>query len=353
LTVPIPHGGDRDEAARRYGVPSESLLDFSASVSPLPLPEGVLEAIRGSLEHLDRYPDLESRLLRAALAFRHGRHEDEILVTSGATEALSLAMQARQPLRVGIVGPCYRDVERAAGQVGAGVDFFLAREDRGFVPAWDALSRWIPGHDVVALGSPCNPTGLVTDSGELAKAALTSPKTLFLLDEAFADFLETGSMTAKGLLPTNVLILRSMTKFWPLAGLRLGYVVGDRLRIRALRSCSAPWSVNAVAQAAGLACLKEEAYAGRLKSLIATERDFLVKGLQKGGLRVYPSQANFLLVFHPEPGFHKRLAVQHGVLVRDASDFPGLGSGFLRIAVRTREENTRLLEALPHAARTA
>ncbi len=349
---PIPHGGDVDAAAQAYGLDPSSLLDFSTSVSPLPLPEPVHAAIQASLRSLDRYPDPQSRLLRKALARRHGRHEDEVLVTNGATEALSLALRSARPLRVGILGPCYRDVERAAAQTGAAVDFFLAREDRGFVPDWEAVGRWIPGHDLVALGSPCNPTGLAVAPQILPVLALSWPRTLFLVDEAFADFPVSASLTAKGAAPSNVLVLRSMTKFWPLAGLRLGYAVGDRLRIRGLQSCAEPWSVNAPAQAAGLACLAEEGYAQALRALVAEERDFLTQGLKNAGITVYPSQANFLLLRVREAGLHKRLALR-GILVRDASDIPGLGVGFFRIAVRTRADNIRLLEAFAHAARTA
>ena len=347
---PVPHGGNRASASARFGFPADAFLDFSASVSPLGVPEGVREAILHAMERLPEYPDPECRALRSGLARLHGRHEDEILVTSGATEALSLAIRGLRPRRVGVLAPAYRDIERAAAQAGAKVTFLKASEARGFTHDWDLAARWARGRDLVALGTPNNPTGRVTAPEVLARLAEAAPDTLFLVDEAFLDFLdapEAWSLARGGAAPENVLVLRSFTKCYAIPGLRLGYAAGDRKLIARLKAAGEPWSVNALAQAAGLACLKEADYARRLRALVREERDFLSAGLARFGFKVYPSQANFILVrlAGPAAAWVERLG-RNGILVRDASDFPGLGKRHVRIAVRTRKENARLLAAM-------
>jgi threonine-phosphate decarboxylase len=347
---PVRHGGDLASASTRFGLAPEDFLDFSASVSPLGVPEGVREAILRGIARLPEYPDPSCRTLVRALARLHERNEDEILVTNGATEALSLALRAIRPRRVGILAPAYRDIERAAAQEGAKVSFLRASGSRGFTHDWDAAARWARGRDLVALGTPNNPTGRATAPDVLSRLAEAVPGTVFLLDEAFLDFLdapEAWSLARGTAASDNVLVLRSFTKFYAVPGLRLGYAVGDRKLIRCLREAGEPWSVNSLAQAAGLACLEEAAYARRLRALVREEREFLSEGLSRMGFTVYPSQANFLLVRLPGPAgaWAERLG-RLGILVRDASDFPGLGRNHVRLAVRTRPENRRLLAAM-------
>lgn len=313
---PIPHGGDF----------TGTFLDFSASVSPLGVPAGVKRAILSAMGELPRYPDPESRRLRAALARRHGRREGEILVTNGSTEAISLVFRALKPTRTGIFAPAYRDPERAARQVGSEVYFLKPGSS-------------VRGLGLVYLGSPNNPTGQVA-----SRTPLSGPTT-WLVDETFLDF-SGGASLAEGRLKPNVLVLRSFTKFYSLPGLRLGYVVGPARLIERLGAQAEPWSVNALAQAAGIACLKEGAYARRLKALIRSERARLSNGLKSLGFRVLPSQANFLLVFRKDARRILRKLERKGILLRDASDFPGLGQGWIRIAVRTKVENGLLLRAL-------
>ncbi len=347
---PIPHGGGRASASARFGLPAGAFLDFSASVSPLGVPEGVREAILRGMDRLPEYPDPDCRSLGRALARLHGRHEDEILVANGATEALSLALRALRPRRVGVLAPAYRDIERAAAQAGAKVSFLKASEARGFAHDWDRAARWARSRDLMALGTPNNPTGRATAPDVLARLAEAAPDTVFLVDEAFLDFLdapEAWSLARGGAAPANVLVLRSFTKFYAIPGLRLGYAVGDRKLVARLKDAGEPWSVNGLAQAAGLACLEERSYARALRAVVAEERAFLSEGLSRMGFKACPSQANFILVKLPGPArdWAERLGRQ-GILVRDASDFPGLGANHVRIAVRTRTENARLLAAM-------
>lgn len=341
-------------ASARFGLPADAFLDFSASVSPLGVPEGVREALLRAFDRLPEYPDPDCGALRRALARLHGRHEEEILVTNGATEALSLTLRAICPRRVGVLAPSYRDIERAAAQVGARVSLLKASEARGFAHDWDQVARWARGRDLVALGTPNNPTGRATAPDVLVRLAEAVPGTVFLVDEAFLDFLdmpEAWSLARGGAAPDNVLVLRSFTKFYAIPGLRLGHAVGDRKLILRLKAAGEPWSVNGLAQAAGTACLEEKTYARTLRVVMAEERAFLSAGLARLGLKIYPSQANFLLLRMPSPArdWVERLG-REGILVRDASDFPGLGKHHVRISVRARPENQRLLAAMGKAA---
>lgn len=353
----IPHGGDLEAASRRWGIPPGRFLDFSASVGPVGLPEAARAAVSAALPRLDRYPDPSASALRTALARRHGRPESEVLVTAGATGALTLAVRAAAPRFVGVLAPCYRDVERAAAQAGALVDFHMAEESRGFAFDWAKAGAWLPGHDLVLLGTPNNPTGRAVAPEASLALADAAPRAVLLVDESFLDFLpgaDAWSLAASSAARPNVVVLRSLTKFYAMPGLRVGYAVGPEPALMAMAACAEPWAVGTLAQEAALACLADASYARTARAVVEEERGFLAAGLEAAGFAVHPSQANFLLV----RGRNSAASlVEHlgrrGLLVRDASDFPGLGPDHVRIAVRARADNQILLSALGGLAHAA
>lgn len=357
------HGGDRLTAAERFGGRPEEFLDFSSNIHPLGPPPKVIEALSeavkgGKPEALIQYPDPMSRRLRDKLAERISVSPEELLIANGAAELVDLAVQVFRPRRVGVVYPCFSEYERAARIHGCSVVSARAREERHFVPTEEELCSLIRRSDLVFLGYPNNPTGLFPPKAVLERAALEAARsdTILVVDEAFIDFVSDGEERSLignlSSFPTT-LLLRSMTKFYALPGLRLGYAVGRRDWIERLFECKIPWSVNALAQIAGEAALEDEAYQREAENWGAAEREELASGLrQTGAADVFPSETNFLLLrLRTSEGrgasgrLQERMGRQ-GILIRDASTFSGLDDRFVRVAVRTRRENERLLDAL-------
>jgi len=359
------HGGDRLTAAERFGGSPEAFLDFSSNIHPLGPPSRVIEALSQTLkggkpEALTHYPDPMSRRLRDKLAERLSVSPEQLLIGNGAAELIDLAVQVFRPRRVGVVHPCFSEYERAARIHRCSLVSVRAREEHRFVPTEKELCSLTERSDLVFLGYPNNPTGLLLPKPVLERAAAEAARcgTILIVDEAFIDFVPDGEerslIDRLSSYPTT-LILRSMTKFYALPGLRLGYAVGRRDWIERLFRHKIPWSVNAFAQIAGEAALEDEAYQRQAESWGVAEREDLADGLrQTGAVDVFPSETNFLLLrlrtgdagsFRTSGWLQEQMG-RKGILIRDASTFPGLDDRYVRIAVRTRRENERLIAVL-------
>ena len=369
------HGGDlwKYEDNMRSAV-----LDFSANISPLGMPEGVRQAVIRSLEHADLYPDPFCRKLRAKLSERHGVPAEWIVCGNGAADliyricaAIARRKRRQDPSESGMAGnttapdntqtvgrvlvtaPSFSEYANALVLHGFTVDHYLLRPDNGFLVTEDILHAITPGTDLVFLGQPNNPAGR-TISRELLLKILdrcTWCGALLALDECFAEFLDEPE--AFSLLPLlregghpPLVLLRSFTKLYGMAGLRLGYAIcANQMLAEEIYTAGAPWSVSSAAQAAGLAALQEEEYVERLRRIIREERPRLIASLEECGLTVIPGEANYLLFYTADTELGAALA-HRDILLRDCRNYRGLGPGWFRTAVRTAEENHRLLQEL-------
>ncbi|GAB7387049.1 pyridoxal phosphate-dependent class II aminotransferase [Bacillaceae bacterium] len=353
------HGGDRLTAAAAFGVEPESLLDFSANINPLGPPQGVLERLREAWSALTDYPDPAHRVFRRGLAEKLGVAPEAIVVGNGAAECMALAILALAPKRVGLVYPCFSEYGELARRFGASVNGIFGREERDFKPERSALYRLFAENDLVFLGHPNNPTGITYDRDELEEMASWTKRTgaYLVIDEAFLDFLpEAKQATLLHALDAypRVILIRSLTKFYAIPGLRLGFAVARPSLASRLKEKQVTWSVNQFALLAGEACLKETAYAQRTRELIARERAYLIRAIrERFRWKVWPGEANFLLIRLPPPLKADDLQWalgRLGIMIRSCATYPGLTAHDFRIAVRTREENDRLLAALAQAA---
>lgn len=334
----LNHGGDWAGFQERYGKPP---LDFSASTTPLPMPAGMRAAVARSLDRADRYPDPLCRELTAALGKKHGQSRSHILCGAGAADLLFRLVLAKRPRRALIVEPTFSGYEEALRTVSCQIERFFLREADDFTLTEDLLSCIKPGLDMLFLCSPNNPTGrsVPTELLEGIKERCRQCGALLVQDACFGDFLS-------GPPQVGSFVLRSFTKWYPMAGLRLGYAFcPDAGLLEKMRHQGPPWAVSAPAQAAGLAALEEQAYSQQLSVLIREQRPVLAAGLAALGCRVIPGEANFLLFFCPERSLDRKLE-KKGILIRNCSNFPGLGSGWYRTAVRTGKENQILLQIM-------
>ncbi|MRR54419.1 MAG: threonine-phosphate decarboxylase [Deltaproteobacteria bacterium] len=353
MTNNSDHGGTVFASARSLGIAPNELLDFSASINPLGPAPGVREAVCSSFEKVLHYPDRESFELRRALADVHRVGIDNLVVANGSTELIYLLPRLLPGTRGLIIAPAFSEYTQALNRAGWQTGHLLLSPDDGFALSLEKLAeRLAEGFDLLFLCNPANPTGTLLPAAMIEEILRLCRRagTFLVLDEAFMDFCEEAS--AKGLIAESGggIVLRSMTKFYAIPGLRLGYAVGHPDIIGSCVESLEPWSVNTPAQVAGVASLASDGYRERTLGYVSAEREALGRGLAAlPGLKPFPATANYLLVEMRSDltaaELRSRL-LEKRILIRDCANFEGLDSRFFRIAVRTTEENRRLLVAL-------
>ena len=350
------HGGIRPAQLRELGLNPNDVLDFSASVSPLGPPRGVWEAMQGV--DLTAYPDPECLELKEALAQLHGLESDHILVGNGSTELIHLLARSylSQPVdgaerSVLTFSPTYGEYSGAGLLEGAKVLEVTACREAGF--AWDlgrAAETIATGKPALAfLCNPNNPTGVylgIKNVSVLAQAAAESG-TLLVVDEAYVNFVEErwdATYLLQSSVRESVVLLRSMTKDYALTGLRLGYALASPAVVSRLARLQPDWSVNSLAQVAGLAALADTGYLSAARRAVGEARDFLVESFQRMGFSPLPSAANYLLVEVGDGSAWRERLMRRGLFVRDCASF-GLPD-CIRIGIRAMPDCRRLVEAL-------
>jgi len=350
------HGGDVWDASSRLRIPVSNILDFSASVNPLGTSPFAAKAIRSGIRFLDFYPDKDCSSLKHAISsYIGGVAAENVLVGNGSTEIIHLFSQVF--LGPGdeavILQPTFSEYEYAVLRSRAiPVGSWMGE---GFKLDAEALLECVtPRTRAIFLCNPNNPTSTMLNKSGLEKIVeeAAERKIMVLLDECFIEFVDDPEHLSLSRYSTdqeNLVVLRSLTKAFGLAGLRVGYALGEEKTIALLDKFKVTWSVNTLAQVAGVAALKDTEYLDATKHLVRKERAYLSEALPRAGVFTTPPQANFLLgelrgrLTAPEL---KRRLLRHRILVRDCSRFRGLGSHFVRFAVRTRRDNLALLRAL-------
>jgi histidinol-phosphate aminotransferase len=344
--VPLAMHGALDHAElHRLGLRPADMLDFSSNINAY----GPSPTVRDALIQtpLDRYPDNEALALRAVLAEQLGVSPQCILVGNGSSELIWLAALAFfRPLdRVLVLGPTYAEYGRMAALMGAHLKVQLAQEKNDFALSLpelhEILDSWQPRF--VFFCNPNNPTGTVLGAELISAIVNKYPHTLFIVDESYAAFVP-ALRWAADTKRDNMLMMRSLTKDYALAGLRLGYALANAELISSLTRVRPPWSVNAFAQAAGIAALRDQEHLRRSLELLTAAKAELMAALVESGIRVLPSAAPFFLVRVGNGATVRRALLHKSILVRDCASF-GLPE-YIRICTRRPEENARLIAAL-------
>ncbi|MER6395730.1 Rv2231c family pyridoxal phosphate-dependent protein CobC [Kitasatospora sp. NPDC001603] len=341
MTTPdhdLRHHGDAEVRADGAG-----LVDLAVNVRTGTPPQWLREHLAATLGELAAYPD--GTAARAAVAARHGRPVTETLLTSGAAEAFVLLARVLTPRHVVVVHPQFTEPEAALRDAGHAVERVLLVPSDGF-----RLGAVPEEADLVVLGNPTNPTSVLHPAA--AVAALARPGRTLVIDEAFMDTVpgECESLAAVRDLPGRVVVLRSLTKTWGLAGLRIGYALGPADLITALGAAQPLWPVSTPALAAAEVCSAPAALAEAEQAAqdLTLHRDHLLKGLAAfAAVRVHGEPAaSFVLVELPDAAAVRARLREHGFAVRRGDTFPGLGPDWLRIAVRDPGTTDRFLDAL-------
>lgn len=404
----LVHGGDWMGYEMEYG---KEPLDFSMNVNPFGIPEEVAKAIAGAAPLAFRYPDPECRRLRTALSGQEGVPAEWILCGSGAAdlidrialacggmqgdaqrnEASSLRGEGKARYAL-VTAPTFSEYEEALIRCGWSVGHWPLKVEDGFAMTEEFLSTMeangngLPGElnrpDILFLCEPNNPTGVTTDRLLLERIlrACCRAGIILVIDECFHEFLdEPEEHTMKAFLAEypNLILLRAFTKFYGMAGVRLGYCLcSDPEMLNRIKKAGQPWNVSLLAEEAGLAALKEDGWAEKTRQLIRTERTWLRQRLQELGAEYISGEANYLLFRWPADGKRPESCMEpadsgkpgpgaapageeetacetlakglrrRGILIRSADNYAGLGAGWYRTAVRMREENQQLITAL-------
>lgn len=356
------HGGDRETAAATFGGTAADFVDFSANINPLGPPPEVLKVLQSALDTVIRYPDPGHRNFKNMLARRLHVPPESLSIGNGAAESMALLLLGLAPKCVGTVEPCFSEYAELAGKFGAKVSRVYGKASLQWKADVEDILQLMEQVDVLFLGQPNNPNGVQYGEQELRELAETAGKTgtVLVVDEAFIDFIPLERRIS--LLPvldrySHVILIRSMTKFYAIPGLRLGYAIAHPDYIRRMTAKQVTWSVNGLALLAGEACLQSgEAYERRTQELIAIERGRLLTALEEWGCGVIPGEANYILA--RTPGTWSASAIQQalgqrGILVRSCAMYPGLTTSHFRIAVKDAEANGILLSVLGEVLKEA
>jgi L-threonine-O-3-phosphate decarboxylase len=368
------HGGNIVWASALAGCAPSAILDFSASISPFGPPDSVIKAICSHLPNICHYPDPNYSDLRLALSRFHQVPVEWILPGNGSADLLTLAARELAELSATVLmTPAFGDYFRALAAYGGNVlswSLFGDQElesrnqevgdqgsrdfEAGMIADLSGILdfRKIPVNCGLILNNPHNPTGFLILREAIA-SCLERFK-LVIVDEAFMDFLPPHlEQSMIGLVQEfpNLVILRSLTKFYAIPGLRFGYAIAHPERLQCWQSWRDPWSVNTLAAVAAVAGLADTEFQQQTWQWLPDARNELFTGLtQIPGLQPLPGTVNYLLVQTQQSSLElqQKLLQKHQILIRDCMSFPELGDGFFRIAVRTSAENQRLLTALQH-----
>jgi len=375
------HGGNIYKVFREKNI--KEILDYSSNINPYGIPESLKSRIIENLEILERYPDPDYVELREKLANLNNVNLSDIILGNGATEIIFLFMKVINPKKILIVSPTFGEYERAVKAVGTSrnsidlscsddnknienkeieIEYFELKESDDFKLNIGNLKNQLEKkYDLLIICNPNNPTGKflkLAQTEEILKECNKYDTKLFI-DEAFIEFLADGMK--ESIINTeenkkNLFVTRAFTKFFAIPGLRLGYgMYFDKELEQKISEKKEPWSVNNIAELAGLTVLDDTEYIEKTLKWITKEKIYMYEKLNEiSGIKVYETEVNFITGKIDEKLFSEGLNVkvlrekmlEQGILIRDASNFKFLDERFFRLAIKDRESNKRVIEAI-------
>ena len=330
----------------------EGCLDFSANLNPLGLPEAVRRAVIDSLDQATLYPEVGYLPLKKAIAAYDGVDADQVICGNGAAEVIYTLCRAWKPRKAVLPAPTFAEYQQALESVDCEItQVYLEADkeyclDEAFLEA-TFLQAITEDTDIVFICNPNNPTGILTEREVLIRILKRCQQVnaLLVVDECFLDFVKNPQdYTLVNLLnqTDHLFLLKAFTKRYAMAGIRLGYgLSGNQQLLAEMNRMVQPWNISVMAKAAGIAALKETEYVECGRQMVFRESIYLREEMEKMGLHVLPGQANYLFFTAGEDFFHK--CAEEGILIRDCSNYQGLEKGCYRIAIKTHEENQKLI----------
>lgn len=346
------HGGNIYKFQREG---KNNILDYSSNINPFGVPQKFIDTAKENFDKLVNYPDPYYIELRKKIAEFNSVDMDNIVVGNGATEILFLYMRALKPKKVLLLAPCFAEYERALKSVSAKIEYFELKENDNFYPNIEDLKKEIKNndYDLLLFCNPNNPTGQFIKLEDIKKIIkiCENKNTKIFIDEAFIEFVENWREKTVSLLKNkNIFIMRAFTKFFAIPGLRLGYgITLDENILKKIWEEKEPWTVNTFANLAGLTMLDDKDYIEKTEKWILEEKEFMFHEINKiSNIKAYKSECNFILMklFSISSNKLREKMIEKNILVRDASNFKFLDNSFIRLAIKDRESNIKVLKNL-------
>ncbi len=357
--TPYFHGGNVWEVSEKYDIPVDQLIDFSISTNPLGAPETALESIHEHIKLIKHYPDPDPEWLLEVLAKSAGVEPNNVVLGNGSTELIYLFNEVflEDGYEAVIPVPSFSEYKAAIERFGGNMTFLNCDSSKNFQLNVEELERTISIKTrIIFICNPNSPTGVLYEKEDILRIIKFAAErnVLVFLDEDYIDFVDDGkrySMTKYVNEYNNLFVLRSLTKFFGLAGVRIGFGIGSPDLVKFLKNAKMPWSVNNLAMFATEAAVKDTDFIKRSRLLVSKSRKEIREMFKSiPWLKVYPSETNFLLVEIIQGDLTstqlREGLAKKGLLIRDCKDFDGLNNRFFRVTVRRPDENKKLIEQI-------
>ena len=343
------HGGNVKEISRRNNIAYDKIIDFSANINPLGMPDSVKKAIVENLSEAEKYPDITYFELKAAICEFENIYSNSLILGNGAAEVLFNIVRGINPRNSLILAPTFSEYEEAVRAVNGNISYYELREENQFHIQEDILNYINEDLNLIFICNPNNPTGVITEKELLLKLLKKAEKNnvMVLIDESFLDFIKENLSMIKYISGyKNLIIIKSLTKFFALPGIRIGYgICGNIELVKRIESICPAWNINIFAEIATKVGLKDENYIKNSINFILDEKDYLYRELKKiNKLKIYEPRVNFILIQTLIKIDLQKELLKRNILIRSCSNYNGLSGKFYRIAVRSHEENSILIK---------
>ena len=335
-----------------YGDDYEEIIDFSVNINPLGVPEKLIEILKEELEKMKRYPEIDGISGKEAIGQHLGIHSENIILGNGATELIYLYARSLRPENVLIVEPTFNEYSKAFKIAGSNIYNYCTNEEDNFRIQVEGLISKIDDirTNVLVICNPNNPTGTFAGMDKLLPILhkLNEINAYLFVDESFIDFTDKVSLIPL-IEKYDIFILRSMTKIFAVPGLRIGYGIGNREVVSKLNQLKEPWTINSLALKSIPVLIEDSDYLRRTQCWYQEEKQFLYNELKAvPNIKVIESETNFFLIklLKGDSNSLKEYLLGKKIYIRSCEDFQGLSDKFIRIAVRKRKENYKLIEEL-------
>lgn len=347
------HGGNIDEICRVYNIDKKSIIDFSANINPLGLNLNIKNSIINNLEDIVNYPDITYYELKKEISSFENIKKENIFLGNGAAECIFNLVRALNPKKTLLLAPSFSEYEEAVNSVCGDIEYFLLKEEDDFKITDKFLESLDESIDLVFICNPNNPTGVITKKDYLEKIIKRAHDlNIFVaVDESFLDFVEDKedySVMDLVYKYSNLVIIKSLTKFYAMPGLRIGFgVTANKDLLKNIDRVTMSWNVNTLASVSAICGLKQDTYNKDSILYVNKEREYLYNSLKDiKGLKVFNPSVNFIFFKIDKDIDLKMELLKYGILIRSCNNYIGLDDMYYRIAVRTREENEKIISAL-------
>ena len=343
------HGGNAKEIGRENKIEYDKILDFSANINPLGIPNSVKRAIIDGLNEVEKYPDITYFELKCSIGEFENVNKENLILGNGAAEVLFNVVRGINPKNTLILAPTFSEYEEATKAINGNIIYYKLKEKNNFCIQEDILDYINSDLDLIFICNPNNPTGTITEKDLLKKILIKADKNnvMVLIDESFLDFIEENlSMISYINEYKNLIIIKSLTKFFAIPGLRIGYGICSNASLKYnIEKISPAWNINILAEIATKTAIKDINYIKESIKFIKDEKEYLYNELKEiNGLKVYEPNVNFVFFKTIIKMNLKNELLKNNILIRSCSNYEGLDNSYYRIAVRSHEENSKLIK---------